>query len=224
MKIYFSCSLAGLALLATDLHAGGGLASLGVPANMDFYAGVGGGRTKHSGACKKVNYDQNCDDNNSGYTAYAGTRLEPAIHRDIRVRGNGLTTLGAEAGYIDFGESKAEGKTDDLRGTTKARSKVSGAYLAAVGYIPVVDNIELTGKVGVGYWEQKGKLEINDNPALTQTTSKQSAGVLIGSGLQYKVNKKLALRSEYQHVFANGHDNGYKSDTGIYSIGAVFNF
>lgn len=222
MKNYVSYTVAGLALFAGDLHAGG-MAGYGIPEGTDVYAGISAGLAKQSGACRATNYDTDCKDTPAGYKAYAGARLGSFTQQNIRIRDGSKSSYGLETGYIDFGKSKAKGRTSNLGAATQTTSKVKGGYVAAVGYVPMVDNAELIGKAGAGYWEQEGEFTRSDQN-VKYKTKKRNAGTLIGAGIQVKVNKSVAIRAEYEQAFGTGNKTAYEAEAGLYSVGALFNF
>lgn len=224
MKNYVSYTIAGIALFAGELQAGGLPGGLGIPDGTDVYAGISAGLAKQSGACRATNYDTDCKENPGGYKIYTGARLGSFNNQRMRIRDRSKTNYGVETGYIDFGKSKAKGRTNNLLNATEATSKVKGGYVAAVGYVPMIDNAELIGKAGVGYWQQDGEFTVQSKPNVRYKSTKRNPGFLIGSGFQVKVHKNVAVRAEYEQAFSTGNKTAYKSEAGLYSVGAVFNF
>lgn len=223
MKIYLSCSLAGFTLLANMAYAGG-LEGYGVPSNLSFYAGGSVGTTSQDGACGAITADEEfisstgCNDSDTGYKAFVGTRISPKANPHM------LPTLGAEAGYIDFGESTAEGHIVRSPGgfDTQSKSELSSLYAAGVGYLPVAPRTELLGKAGVAYWEQDGKYEVPEDTERNTTNSSNGVGVLLGAGAQYQVNNNFTVRGEYEQVLDTASDTPFASDASLYSLGAIF--
>lgn len=227
MKTIISCSLAGLALLANAANAGG-MEGYGVPSNVSVYGGASAGMATHEGACIAANASSNCEDTSSGYKVFVGTRVAPQPNNYVATPGglmpsSSLPTLGVEAGYIDFGDSTADGKAGraDIYDANFS-SDLSASYLAGVGYVPVAPRTELLGKAGVAFWKQNGKREVEQDSEMNIETSNSGAGMLLGAGAQYKLNDNLSVRGEYEHVFGTGKDTSFESDAGLYSIGAVF--
>lgn len=220
MKTYLSCSLAGLALLLNTAHAGGGLEGFGVPSNMDFYGGGSIGSSSEDGACDAVNGTTSCEDSSTGYKIFAGARLAPTVNQ------NTLPTLGVEGGYINFGESSAEGVILSDRGfvidNSSSESETSAAYLAAVGYLPVAPRTELLGKAGITYWSQDGKITSATGETPSTTSSESGIGTLLGVGAQYQINDNLSVRGEYEQAFGIGKDTSFATEPKMMSVGAVF--
>jgi len=220
MKTSLSCSLAGLALLLGSAHAGG-LDGTGIPSNMSFYGGGSAGLAAQKGACGAVPSSTDCTDSGTGYKVFAGTRIEPQTTGETT-----LPSLGAEVGYIDFGNSSANSTILSARGVpigqSNANSKVTSVYAAGVGYLPVAPRTELIGKAGAAYWSQKGNVDVAVDPTLNSSASSSGVGLLLGGGAQYKLNDNFSVRGEYEHVFGTGNGTSYKSDASLLSVGAVF--
>jgi opacity protein-like surface antigen len=223
MKTYLSCSLAGFALLANVVYAGG-MVGYGVPSNLSFYAGGSAGTVSQKGACGAVNNAEDflssneCNDSNTGYKVFAGTRISP------RANPQKFPSLGAEAGYINFGESTAKGHILRSPGgfDTQGSSKLSSVYAAGVGYLPVTPRTELLGKAGIAHWQQDGKYEVPDDTDRNTSSSSSGDGLLLGAGAQYQVNPNFAVRGEYEQVLDTASDTPFASDASLLSVGAVF--
>lgn len=116
-------------------------------------------------------------------------------------------SIGVELAYIDIGEFKISGP-----GGTGSID-VFGIELSAVGFLPVGDNFDLLGKIGLFYWEVDATL--NNAPF----GSNDGTDLAIGFGGQFKATDNLALRAEYQ-IFNDVDD----SDIDMISVGISFNF
>ncbi|MEN9500764.1 MAG: hypothetical protein RI964_49 [Pseudomonadota bacterium] len=219
MKHYLSYSLAGVALLANAAYAGG-MEGYGVPDNMTFYGGASIGGVNQDGACDVVDNTHDCKKPNNGYKVFAGTRFAPMYDAQT------LPSVGAEMGYIDFGESTSQGEILSERGFSlgdaNVSNNVSSTYLAGVGYLPVAPNTELIGKAGLALWQQDGKVAVPEDSALNSNSTNSGLGTLLGAGAQYRVNDNLSVRGEYEQVFDTAKDTSYKTDASLYSVGAVF--
>ena len=220
MKKAVSRSLAGLAILSNVVYAGGGLEGYGVPHNVTFYGGASVGAVEQDGACNVVDNTTDCEHDNSSYKVFAGTRFDPLYNQQA------LPSLGAEVGYIDFGESNANGEILSERGfsvgAAKVNSQLEASYLAAVGYLPVAPNTEVLGKAGVAYWQQDGKVDVPDDTSRNTDTTNSGLGAIVGLGAQYKVNENISVRGEYEKVLDTAKDTDYSTDGSLYSVGAVF--
>lgn len=197
-------------------YAGGGLEGFGVPSNMDFYAGASAGMSSENGACDMVDGTSSCDDGPTGYKVFAGSRISPMSAQP------GLPILGIEAGYIDFGQSNAEGiRAKRPMLPFKANNESSALYLAGMGYMPVAPKTELFGKAGVTYWQQDNGVDVPLDPTKNTNTTENGFGAILGAGAQYKLNENLSIRGEYEQAFGVGKDQT-EEDPSLLSVGAVF--
>jgi opacity protein-like surface antigen len=227
MKTTLFCSLAGLMLVANTAQAGGALAGVGIPDNMDFYAGGSMGLSSQDGACSSLSNPITCEDSGTGYKVFAGARLKPNTPEGT------LPTIGIEGGYIDFGESKAGGLASrpnaDPYGKTSSNSDLSGIYAAGTAFMPVAPRVELLAKAGIMHWSQENKqatvVDSDPDPAsddrnVSSSSSDSGFGGLLGAGAQYKVTDNISVRGEYERGFGVGNNNT-KTEPGLLSIGAV---
>lgn len=229
MKTTMTCStgLAVLTLIAASSVYAGGMEGYGVPSNISAYGGASMGMTAHEGACTMAGaIGTDCDDSDTGYKVFAGLRAAPNpgfITTPVGVMPSAsLPTLGVEAGYMDLGESNAKGKAGrkDIY-DTNLNSTLTANYVAAVGYVPVTPQVELIGKAGAAFWEQKGKRTVPQDPDLDMQTTNTGTGTLIGAGAQYRVTGNLSVRGEYERLLSTAKDTKAESDADIISIGAV---
>lgn len=222
MKTYFSCSLAGIVLLAANnTHAGGGMEGFGVPSNMNFYIGASAGTAAQDGACDVLDNQNACDDSGSGYKVFAGTRLSP------QTQNANLPVLGVEGGYINFGESTAKGDLINIRqfdiGDTSSSSNLSGFYAVATASKEIAPRTTLFGKGGALYWTQENETSIQETGLSEVKTSSEESGFggLLGLGAEYQMTDNLSVRGEYERGFGVGKDDT-KTDPSLLSVGAVF--
>jgi OOP family OmpA-OmpF porin len=131
------------------------------------------------------------DASDTGFKVYGGYAFTP--------------NLGLELGYADLG--KFNGPLGDL--------KASGAYLDAVGTVPLGMNFSALGRIGLF----NGRLE------------KQSAGIddsergtkwKVGLGLQYDLSQSTAIRGEWERYRFDALN--VNADADLYSIGINYRF
>lgn len=230
MKTTMTCSagLAVLTLLAASMGHAGGMEGYGVPSNISAYGGASMGMTAHEGACTMAGaIGTDCEDSDSGHKFFAGVRAAPNTQGFITtpvgvVPSASLPTLGVEAGYMDLGESKAKGKAGRANiYDTNLNSTLTANYVAAVGYVPVTPQVELLGKAGAAFWEQKGKRDVAQDPDLNMQTTNTGTGTLLGAGAQYRVTGNLSVRGEYERLLGTAKDTTAESDADLISVGAV---
>jgi OOP family OmpA-OmpF porin len=90
--------------------------------------------------------------------------------------------LAVEGGFFDLGH------IDDDSGKVKLR----GGYVDGVGSYELTPHWSLLGRAGL----VQGRFNTSDG-------SDSSAGYKLGAGLQYELNKTVALRAEYEHYRFN---------------------
>jgi outer membrane autotransporter protein len=116
--------------------------------------------------------------------------------------------LGAELSYVDLGRLDRNG------GDVRAK----GVNLGLVGRLPLSDQFNVFGKIGVVYgWTRTG------SPlAGVATGNKSDMNVSYGLGAQYDINRQWALRGDwdaYRLEFSGGRDT-----VSLFSVGGVYKF
>lgn len=113
--------------------------------------------------------------------------------------------LGLEVSYMDFG--KQEGNYYGYDASVEA----TGIGFAAVGFLPLSDNFDLFGKVGLLAWDvdvSLGGLSGNDD----------GSDLLFGFGAVFQLSEQFALRGAWEFVDLDG------ADLDMLSINAQINF
>lgn len=135
-----------------------------------------------------------CDDRSTGFKVYTGSKFS--------------RYFGIELGYFNLGEADRNG------GDIKAQ----GANLGLIGNIPLGDRFNIFGKVGGIYSWTK----VESSFPGVQTGKRDGLGLNYGAGLQFDINKTVAIRADwdrYRLKFVNDRD-----DSDLYSVGVVFKF
>ena len=86
------------------------------------------------------------------------------------------SNLGVEVAYVDLGE---------YRGGTFEQDGIS---VEAVGYLPIADNIDVFGKLGMFSWDVS-----------TPTVSDDGNDLTYGLGLNFQMNSQIGVRAEWQN-------------------------
>lgn len=107
-----------------------------------------------------------------------------------------------EAGYVSLGKFK--GSAADV--------KADGAFIDAVGIVPLRNNFSLLGRVGAF----NGKLD----SSLAGTD--RSTNLKVGAGVQYDLSANTAIRAEWERYRFDVL--GSKSNTDLYSVGFAYRF
>jgi OOP family OmpA-OmpF porin len=121
---------------------------------------------------------------------------------------------GVEAGYTDFRKSSFNYTT--AKGAAGSGDADGHAYyVAAKANQPINDQFSVFGKLGV----ENSHRSFGTNTGLSGSSS--DTGVYAGVGLQYNLNKEVALTAEYER-YGKSSDFGAKSD--VWTVGARYSF
>jgi OOP family OmpA-OmpF porin len=120
---------------------------------------------------------------------------------------------GVELGYTDFTESDFSFRQNNLPG--RGKSEGYGVYVAGKGRMPLNEQFDLIGKLGVAYSHREARattgLNLDDN----------DTGIYAGAGLQWNVNRQWSLIAEYER-YGKSKDYGAKAD--VFTIAGRYNF
>ena len=149
-------------MLALGLTAG---AAQATESTAGPYAGAGVGFSHFSIGDTHLDVDKS----NFGFNVYGGYRFNDIV--------------AAEVGYAKLGDI-------DIKGPgVQASVKTAMISASALAYVPVADNTEVFGRVGVAHTRAK---------LLGERESGTSA--LLGVGAEYAINKSVSVRAEVQYV------------------------
>ncbi|TAL89577.1 MAG: flagellar motor protein MotB [Rhodanobacter sp.] len=128
-----------------------------------------------------------------------------------------------EAGYFNMGRFGFTANTLP-QGTLKGNIKLQGAFIDAVGTLPITDRFSVFGRVGVNHsWASDrfsgtGAVNVLDpHPSTSDTNYK------FGVGLQYAFTSSLSMRAEAERYRINDAV-GNKGDMDLYSVGLIYRF
>jgi OOP family OmpA-OmpF porin len=119
--------------------------------------------------------------------------------------------FGVEAQYTGIGKV-----TDNVGGSAKA----DALSLSAIGYLPLNDEFNLYGKLGVATIKSKVSSSLSPMNDATQTDA------TYGIGAQYNLNKEFGMRMGLDHYNAAiDTNNGSKNvNANVVSVGVIYNF
>lgn len=130
--------------------------------------------------------------NGAGISGFIGTRLNQYA--------------GLEAGYTALSSLKATYNNNGL--VTNSSATANNAYVDAMGYLPIADQIDAIGSLGVGFLSTKVSGNYNvTGTNITRPFSQKStkAGVRVGAGLAYKFDECLSARFMVRYQQGNKH-------------------
>ena len=128
-----------------------------------------------------------------------------------------------EGGYFNLGHF---GYTAALlpAGTLDGTLKYQGLNLDAVGFLPLGGNFSLFARAGVTYGQAKDAFTGTGSVVLLNPDPRQSAfGGKAGGGLQYDVNRHIALRAEVER-YRMQDAIGNRGDLDLASLGVLVRF
>jgi OmpA-OmpF porin, OOP family len=119
--------------------------------------------------------------------------------------------VGVEGQYTGVGKV-----TDKVNGTAKG----DAASLTAIGFLPLNDEFNLYGKLGVAHT----KTTVSSN--LTPMNDATRTAITYGIGSEYNFNKNIGMRLGWDHYNAAiDRSNSSKNfNANVVSVGAVYNF
>lgn len=181
------------ALIAGAAFAGAAQAqSLNVDNAPRFYLGVGAATADHQ-------YSSNAVTHNDGYTTsgkvFGGYEFN--------------NTYGIEAGYTDFRSSDFTYATPT--GSANGSADGEAYYVAGKANLPLNDSLAAYGKLGIQ----------NTHRTATAFGSTNDTGVYGAVGLQYNINKNVALTAEYERY---GKDAKIGAQSDVWTVGARYSF
>ena len=110
--------------------------------------------------------------------------------------------LGVEAGYVDLGRFRS----------SAGRLKGNGAFVDAVGTLPLGNDFSALARVGVF----NGKLDSDG------IGSDRGTNIKVGAGLQYDISKAVGVRAQWERYRFDALDT--KANTDVYSLGVNYRF
>ena len=177
-------------------------AFVAVPASAQSYLGFGVGSSKISGVDGSYGAGTTVSGGNANRGSvkiYGGFQITP--------------TWGAEAQYSDLGSRDVSINSSGV--VTRDSIRASQFSLAGTGTLPLSQSFALIGKVGVSQNRIKGG--INEN----------KSDLLLGVGVSYSINPKLAVRAEYEDFgkfSKNGGSGGGSVRANNYSVSLQYAF
>ena len=156
------------------------------------------------------------NENDVGYKLQAGYQFNP--------------NFGLEGGYVNLGKFNAtRNVTAPAVGSVRGDAKVDGWNLMAVGFLPLMNDFSLLGKLGTIYSTTKIDLTTTGAvvlaPGVPPSRSKSEYNLAYGLGLQYSINRSISVRGEWESFTdLRASDTSDKSTVNLYSVDLIFKF
>lgn len=132
-----------------------------------------------------------------------------------------------EGGYADLGKPAV--KQTWVDGSGKGTFKETAWFLAGKGTLPINEQFNVFGKLGVTFNHVKNSS--SDTDGWSYSASDNRTGVLYGVGAEYNVTKQIGIRLEYEDfgkfgdkLSVDGESGIGRTKTSMWSIGAAYKF
>jgi OOP family OmpA-OmpF porin len=170
-------------------------------ASTSFYVGGSLGKSNFKSQCDT---GVSCSDPSVNFKLLAGYQFSP--------------NFAVEGAYLDFGTIKAS--VEDF----KMKARLHSFTLAGLGIIPLSNEAQLFGKIGMHY--SRGKVDIDFPYGYgSSSSSGHKTGLLLGAGLKYDFTKDLAGRVEYERLnFGSDTLSTDRNSIGMFSVGLLYKF
>ena len=128
------------------------------------------------------------EDSSQALQFYLGKRLSP----NLAVEGSVMTSLNDAS---DAFALNVEGQNVNLSLDISVTTGVSASVL---GILPMNNQLELYGRLGIAAYRLKSTLKIANQ---TQSYTDNDEDLIFGLGLNYSLNDRSALRAEYTYFY-----------------------
>jgi OOP family OmpA-OmpF porin len=121
---------------------------------------------------------------------------------------------GVELGYTDFRSSDFSFRTSSNQGS-RGESDGYGIYVAGKGRLPLNEQFDAIGKLGVAFSHRETSTRSGFN------LDDDDTGIYASAGLQWNINTQWSITAEYER-YGKSKDNGAKAD--VFTIAGRYNF
>jgi OOP family OmpA-OmpF porin len=190
-----------------------------------WYAGIGIGSSKANDMGTAAEFDAGLladygitatttiDESDTSWKLFAGYKFNE--------------NFAVEGSYADLGEATFGSiVTAPTTGSVSASWGAKAWSIAAVGILPVTDQLEVFGKIG-GHFSNVDLSATGSGGGSTVTVSRDDDGygLLLGVGASYSLTKNIAVRAEWERYKDVGDENTTgKSDVDMMSVGIQYKF
>lgn len=170
-------------------------------ASPSFYVGGSLGTSNFKADCDA---DVSCSNPSVNFKLLTGYQFSP--------------NFAVEGAYANFGSVKAESKL------ATAKARLDSFTLAGLGIIPLSNEAQVFGKLGMHF--SNGKLDASSRDgSQSMSESYHKTGLLLGAGLQYDFTKNFAGRFEYERLnFGTNPLSTDRTSLNVFSLGLLYKF
>lgn len=168
------------------------------------YVGFSIGQATIEDACNESSGTPviSCDDSDTSFKVYGGAK----IHRNFAF----------EVSYVDMGESVVRDSDNTL--TIEA----AGLNASVFGIVPASYNVDIFGKAGLMYWDAN---KSSSGTLNGDVASSNGMDMTFGFGVNYGINRKFALRAEFEKFLnVGGEQTTGESDVTLITLGIALYF
>lgn len=202
------CLLAACAALSSSAAASAENAGV-------WYAGLGAGHSSIDIGGSEIDaaysggtIATSVDDNDTAWKIFGGRRM--------------MENLSVEVAYMDYGTLDADSSLNPAfglgAGAIYTGLDTTAWMIDAVGILPVRENLELFGRLGVAFWNTDTNIS---TPAgitvLDDPFNKDGNDIHFGVGARYALNGNLGIRAEWERINADDALDAW-------TVGAQYNF
>jgi len=160
------------------------------------WLGVSGGSSETDEFCDGFGFGIDCDDMDTGIKVFIGADIAPHF--------------GIEAFWTDLGEASARNTSGD-----SVKVEVDGIGFSLLPTLPVSDDFQIFGKIGLFAWDAEAEANIGGNRA---RASDDGSDPFYGFGARLVLGEGFALRAEWERFDLDGDEVTFAS------AGAEFRF
>lgn len=148
------------------------------------------------------------DNTDTGWKLYGGYQLNQNI--------------GFEAAYVNLGSATANATYSTLAGSpVQTNTDADGYLLSVVGSLPLGDKFAVFGKLGAFVWSAEASATTSLGPV---SLSGDGTDLAFGLGANWKINKSIGLRAEWERFQNLSVDGSNERDVDLLSLGATYRF
>lgn len=154
--------------------------------------------------------ESSVDDNTNGFKMQLGYRVSP--------------NFAIESGYVDFGHFRYQATFNG--GDAELEFDAWGVNLTGVGILPLGEQLEVFGKLGLVLAMVDAKSTVHDlGTEFSDVGSASTPEVTFGVGANYNFADFVTLRAEWERYVNVGDDSKTgESDIDLFTIGLAFGF
>lgn len=205
-------SLVGVVIFSMSAVAHAGAASGPyIGGNIGYNTGADGDSLSTSCGTAGVSC-RDLGDTEDVWSVYGGYPLSP--------------NLAAELGYTDLIYTARAEESTDGTATSRGQQESKGVSLSLKGMYPVMDKLDVYGKLGAFFWE-------SDMRATAGSASDSGTSPTVGVGLEYAINDNFDVRAGWDRylelgtqgkLVEDGTVGTLDEDVDAFTIGVNYNF